>query len=194
MNHIFNGQTTVSNATVVLNGRTVVNTNVTLNNCHIFMGKDAVIDIYNGKSLTLGPNTIIEACGDDMWDAIEIRRLANLHANGATIRDAKAAVRSLNGGYYNLHSTSFINNLIGIDVTPHRNQGTHPGTYVNCEFRKNSTLKRPYNGSQSVIGIRVKNVDYIELGLACNDQYNFNDWSEFVNLDFGIHADQSGGE
>lgn len=105
---------------IVITSDFIVDQSINFEYSEILMLADAKIIIQSGCSLSL-KECILHACGDVLWDRIEVTGPAGTAGPGhlisignSIIEDATNAVYVLNGGQINLHSLFFNKNLIGI--------------------------------------------------------------------------------
>lgn len=192
-----------SNSTIVINGTFTVNTDVTFQNCKIWLGPNARITVNNGKSLTLhtsstGPQTILGAGCGYMWDGILLNGAASQlfissdNPNLPTkIQDAKNAVASYLKGKYTISNAIFDKNLKCIvvnDPVP----GVFGGAVVATKFICTAQPLPYYNNNfivsqitKTQIGVEVNNNSAdgtVKIGIPGLGQNTFD------NLGIGIKA------
>jgi len=103
---------------IVFNGVTTINHNLTFTGCpNIRFGVNARINVMPGFTLTFEECNLQQAC-DCPWDGIyaEDPTAEIIIKSKSTVRDAKNAIVSNNGGNFNITSTWFINNLVALWV------------------------------------------------------------------------------
>ena len=140
------------------------------NKSDIRFGPDARIKVSNSQYLEVVNKCHLHSCdGVSMWDGIytdDPSSLVYIHDGNNLVEDAKNAVVSNNGGIFEINSTTFNNNYIGIQVNGFN--GIHQGTVWGCTFAGTGTLLNPYAGYCSLdyplCGIQINNVDYIRIG------------------------------
>ncbi|MEI6311378.1 MAG: T9SS type A sorting domain-containing protein [Bacteroidota bacterium] len=180
-----------------LNGTLVINTNTTLIGKTFRMGPNAKIIINDGKQLNL-TNCTLDACVNYMWDGIYINRVSSaltsliLTGTGTqftTLKSAKNAVVSNNGGNYTINNNTMILSCykgIVVNTTP----STHTGIIVNTTIdnTSNVNLLPPYETRTTTYkGIEINNVQNITIG----DRLNSANMNMFNNADFGIYSFES---
>ncbi|MGB3948262.1 MAG: T9SS type A sorting domain-containing protein [Bacteroidia bacterium] len=186
---------TATGANIALNGTFVVSNNITLSNCEVKLGTDAVILIKSGFTLNITTNSHLSAC-NNMWDKILIEPGGYLIVDkNSLIEDAKTAVYSMNGGKFLLSSARLNKNYKHIELTPYN--GVHPGSIVGssltCQLipgNAPTTLKPPYSGYRTDVGIEINEVDNVQIGT--NVGTNLNTLKNmFKNMNTGIRSGQS---
>jgi hypothetical protein len=105
---------------IIISDEFIVDQSINFEYTEILLLEDAKIIVRPGCSLNL-KECILHACGDVLWDRIEVAGPTgtvgpgNLISIGNTIiEDATNAVYVLNGGQVNIHSLFFNKNLVGI--------------------------------------------------------------------------------
>jgi Secretion system C-terminal sorting domain len=186
---------TLTNRNFSINGTLTMDVSMTWTGCKVKLGADAVIDILNGKTLSLTKSatsvTYLSACYQ-MWDKIKIQPLGRLIADKNTlIEDAKTAVYSIAGGKYTLNAIRLNRNYVDIALTPFT--GTHTGTVQGTNFTCQSivsgtppTLNYPYLGYRTNIGIDINSVTSVTIGVVGTANIN-----KFENMNTGIQMVKS---
>jgi len=112
-----NGVNTLSTTNQIkFTGITIIDEDLEILNCpNIFMGANAKIVVMPGKKLQISGSTL-QGCTCP-WDGIFTENsTATVLISNSTIRDARNAVVSSNRGYFNITTTNFVNNKIGLWV------------------------------------------------------------------------------
>lgn len=191
----FSSNTTI-NTTHYINGQIIINANDTLGGkpgsplCYFQMGPNAKIIINPGKTLTINHRSILEAYCDTMWDGIYIsdNTAKLILKDTSTVKDAKNAIVSNNGGNFQLsNSDTLRNNYKNVVVNAYT--GTHPGKISQTTFTCNATLLPQYPpvsavSSRTYEGVEINGVNAIYIG----DTTAYSKRNTFNNLDYGINA------
>ncbi|MFY9309535.1 MAG: T9SS type A sorting domain-containing protein [Bacteroidia bacterium] len=186
---------TATGANIAFNGTFIVSNNITLVNCEVRLGADAIIHIKSGFTLNITTNSHLSACSN-MWDKILIEPGAYLIVDkNSLIEDAKTAVYSMNGGKYLLSSARLNRNYKHMELTAYA--GIHPGIITGTNFTcqlipggSAANLKPPYTANRTDVGIEINNVDNVRIGT--NVGANLNQLTNtFKNMNTGIRSVQS---
>ncbi len=167
-----------------------------ISNSDIRFGSDAKVVINNFQVLKVVSQSHLHSCnGINMWDGIYTEDPSSLVyiSNGINlIEDAKNAVVSSNGGNFQINSTTFNNNYIGVLVNTYSNG--HPGKIWGCKFTGTGTLLSPYSNYCSLnyplCGIQLSEVEHIQIGEPV--YYNTLGRNIFQSVLCGIFATNSG--
>jgi hypothetical protein len=178
-----------------VNGQIIINANVTFGGTitsNFRMGPNAKIIINPGYTLTINHSSMLYAICDTMWDGIYItRNTAHLDVNAnSSIRDAKNAIVSINGGDFQLSGSDTLrNNYKCVVVEPYA--GTHTGKISQTIFTCNiSPLLPQYPPVSSALstrtheGVEIDTVSKIFIG----DTTAYSKRNTFNNVDYGINA------
>lgn len=201
---IYGLSTINTNNPIVFNGLITINENLTFNNCpNIKLGTNARINIMPGKTLTFNNCTLSQAC-DCPWDGIYTEDFTSkIILNNSTVRDAKNAVVSANGGNFNITGTHFINNKVGLYIRNYNPDWiydfmgnkiappSHPG-FINSSTIKKDVLYPGYYLADPVVnghlsGIIVDTVYKLTIG----DPIDINNKNHFLLLNWGIRTKKS---
>ncbi|MBN2727934.1 MAG: T9SS type A sorting domain-containing protein [Bacteroidales bacterium] len=116
---------------------------VDLRGCLVEFSPNSKITIESGATLKLGKECILQACNGIMWDGIYIENGGTLISEGQTrIMDAKNAVVSLDGGFYDISFTYFDKNFKHLVVEPFA--GNHSGTIEKSSLSCTSSILPQY--------------------------------------------------
>jgi hypothetical protein len=177
-----------------VNGQVIINANITIGGigtsqrAHLCMGPNAKIIINPGKTLTIKDSSELYALCDTMWDGIYISgTTAHLKVSGnSSIRDAKNAIVSINGGDYQLSGSDTLrNNYKNVVVNSY--SGTHSGKISQTTIRCNATLipqYPPVSASRTYDGVEIGGVNKIYIG----DTTAYSKRNTFDNMDYGINS------
>jgi len=130
-------------------------------------------------------NCTLTSCPDmAMWNGTYIEDdNATLEVDASLFENAKNAVVSVDGGEFEITSSFFNENYIGLMVLPYANG--HSGYVENTRFTT-SALIAPYYNEVGFAGIQCIGVAYIVIGDSSNSSYN-----QFDNILYGIHSKDS---
>ena len=181
---------------IIFNGVTTVDKNIVFANCpNIRFGTNASMNVKPGKSLEF-INCIIKQTCDCPWNGLFTEYLtSNIILTNDTIRDAKNAVVSSNGGLYQITSTNFVNDSVGLYVRNYNPQWLnkingkqyappgHQGYVVGSSFTKNSVLPGFYSNAH-LTGVILDTVYNIKIGDSTQINY-------YSHLQWGIKTRKS---
>lgn len=161
------GITSLTGADIVVTGTFLVDQNLTLTNCTVYMEDNAEILVNSGCTLNID-GTTIQACpgGTVLWSRIAVgdpSSLINI-TNNCTIRDANTAIHSVNGGEYSIQGTLATGSVFESNRNHIRveNSGTPiTGLITGTTFDNSNTL---IDGTQGQEGIFIDNVNSINIG------------------------------
>jgi hypothetical protein len=175
-----------------INGQIIIDANVTFGGstyqCAIEMGPNAKIIINPGKTLTINRQSHLEAYCDTMWDGIYISdNTAHLILKDtSTVKDAKNAVVSNNGGDFQITNCVVLkNNYKNIVVNSYA--GNHAGKISQTSIKCDATLKTQFPSviaSRTYSGVEISTVAKIFIG----DTTAYTKRNTFDNMDYGINA------
>ena len=185
-----------NNNTIIFNGITTIDRNIIFTNCHnLRLGTNAKIYVKPGKTLEFINCNIRQTC-DCPWNGFYTDDYtAKIILINDTIRDAKNAVVSSNGGNYQISSTNFINDSVSLYVHnynppwQYRFNGLkyapagHQGFVVATNFINNPSFPGYYANSH-LTGIIVDTVYNLYIG----DSTQLNSYS---HLQWGIKTRKS---
>jgi hypothetical protein len=155
-------------------------------NSTLAIGPGVSITVPNGSTLILD-QSILSACGENMWRGIIVEQGGTLQNTSSTISDAQFGIQAQDATVVHVDNGTFTNNYIGIDFT---SQGAIGAAFIdaiviNSTFQS-TTLKAPYFGqtptplSHSFKGINIDNNTFINIGDGATID-NF-----FSGLNYGI--------
>ncbi len=184
---------------VIFNGITTIDQNLTFTGCpNIMLGSNARINVMPGITLTFNNCKLIQTCTCP-WNGIFAENDSSIIVlNNDTIRDAKNAVVSNNGGNFQITSTQFVNDSIGLyvhnynpswvyDHYGNRNApASHSGKIVSSIITKNTALPGYYS-NKKLTGIIVDTVYNLMIG----DTINSSQMNYFSYLQWGIKIKKS---
>jgi hypothetical protein len=161
-------------------------------NSDVRFGADAKVSVNPSQVFEVINHSHLHSCdGINMWKGIytmDPSALVYIHDGNNLVEDAGAAIWSENGGNFQVNSTTFKNNFIGIMVGWYN--GAHPGKVWGCTFTGTGTLLSPYNSWCSMeypqCGIRVHDVKQIQLGEPA--YYNTYGRNIFQSMFSGIYC------
>ena len=150
--------------------------------CSILFGPNVKIKLKPNKTLTIIKSTLQSGC-NYMWYGIYVDNInEDVRVNNSTVRDAKNAVYSKNGGNYEITSSAFEDNYIGVLVSdysplifPPQTPTPHPGSVTGTIFQTNTYLEPPYFGLKAQYGIKISEVNNITIGNPLESQNTFED-------------------
>jgi hypothetical protein len=183
VNHIFNGTLSTSLSANYFNGtQTIihgifwVDDDFIMNNAHVYLDDDAEIFVMADATLTI-ENSILEACGLDLWAQISVGTDATLEVDNSIFRDAYSAITVSSNGILILTGQNlFENNHTGISFL----QPTNTFAVNNCTFRSTGNLLSPFSNQIGEFGIMTKYIDQGTIG-------SFGNGNTFENLHYGIY-------
>ncbi len=149
---------TVTGQTFSINGTFIVDQNLTLSDCNVFMGSNAKIVVNPFKTLDL-EGSHLHGCGT-LWNTIDVSPQAFINSNGSVLEDADSAIYIETRAQYQINSTVFNKNFIGMAIHYSNAQDYINGSLFTC--RDFTTPLNGINNSSNIIS------DYV----ATN--YNFN--------------------
>lgn len=176
----------LSNQVILINGTFTLDQSLLLDDCKVYMGDDARIDVLPGRFFHMR-NSDIRACGSRMWDGIYLpQQSAGFLAEGSQVRDAKNAVVSRDGGAFYIVNSVFDLNRVHVQVEPFA--GVHTAVIQSSELVCNGTLLAPYTGMRTLNAISVDQVGLLSIGNSASS----NEQNLIRNADYGINAQNSG--
>ena len=174
----------------------IVDANTTISSSTVLCAPNATIQINAPYTLTI-IRSHLYSCGLDMWDGIVITGGGNLVIlNNSLIEDAKIAVRSDNAAgiaNFNISTTNFNRNYVGVLVDNFTGPGVHPGLISNSTFGSTISvtstsntplLDNPHHGQSAEVGVGLSNVNSIVIG----DPSSTANANNFVYLRTGIRS------
>ncbi|MEO8088583.1 MAG: hypothetical protein ABI763_17325, partial [Bacteroidota bacterium] len=179
-----------------IHGTLTIDVPFIFNNSDVRLGDDAKIVVNNFQVFEIINQSHLHSCdGINMWDGIyteDPSAFIYIHDGGNLIEDAKNAIVSNNGGHFEINSTTFNNNYIGIHIAAY--SGIHPGRVWGCTFKGTGSLLRPYDNYCSLNypewGIYIDHVNHIQIGEPVF--YNTYGRNIFQFLLCGISSNASG--
>jgi hypothetical protein len=153
---------------VRINGTFYIDNNFSIllhqNTNSIQLAPDARIVVKNGATLTI-ERSELKACSGIMWHGIVVEPLGTLNIiNKSTVRDAKEAVRSINGAHYTIFDSQLIENYKNVIVDPFA--GAHTGSMTATIITGTVLALPPYQGIRSRSAVEVTDVNSITFGDA----------------------------
>ncbi len=164
---------------LIINGTVIFSGGVTFDNSSILMGPLAKIIVDNGhKFESINSSFLAKQCLI-MNDGIYAETINDsiVFISNSQLSSSINGLYSSNGAYLKANNSLFGNNLVGISIVNHKSQ-SYPlppppftsGTYIitNCEFGISQynplVLTYPYNYQQPLTGIRISNVEGVNIG------------------------------
>lgn len=183
VNHVFSGTSSsglasnyFDNTQTIIHGYFFVDVDFTMNNAHIYLDGGAEIYIMAGSTLNI-ENSILEACGLELWAQVSVGTNAKLNVENSIFRDATSAITVSSNGILVLTGQNiFEDNHTGISFL----QTTINFEVNNCIFRSTGNLLNPYSNQIGEFGIVLKFVDKGTIGSIGNG-------NTFQNLHYGIY-------
>ncbi|CAN5662468.1 hypothetical protein BH11BAC1_BH11BAC1_05470 [soil metagenome] len=153
-----------------IHGSLTIDVPFIFNNSDIRFGEDAKIFVNNFQVFEIINQCHLHSCdGINMWDGIyteDPSAFVYIHDGSNLIEDAKNAIVSNNGGHFEINSTTFNNNYIGVRITAYT--GIHTGKVWGCTFTGTGSLLKPYDNFCSMnypnCGMYVDHVNHIQIG------------------------------
>ncbi len=178
--------TSFTNQVIVINGTLEIDDDVTWENCDVYLGPDAKIEINGGYTLEINTGSRLTDCDDaNMWDGIYITGANNfVIIDDSEILNAKNAIVSLDGGVFEITNSYLEQNYKGIVIKGYG--AIHNGYIENTIINTSNYLISPYINQRGRFGIECDDVQYIVIGDSTNSDYN-----TFSNLDYGIYSKDS---
>ncbi len=182
-----------TNRTILINDTFTVDTNFSFVGCHnIILGPGAVIDVLSGDSLILN-DCIITSCSV-MARGIIAESGSKVKIQGSWIKDCLYGLEARNLSTIKVKSSYFINNFIGIYLSPYGTSGpiSINASITNTEFASSGNLKTPYltlspaQPTKPFAGIKLSDVSTVTVGNIGAQNLN-----KFTNLNYGIYAIRS---
>lgn len=130
----------------------------------IYMENDAKIVLDPGVTFELD-NMVVQHCPGqtDLWEEIEIpNSTCSLIVNDSRFTSAKTAVRSVNGGYFEIDNTGFVQNRQHLNVSSYPSL-PHNGSITNCNLT-NYPANLIEAGQQPGAAIAINNIFDITIG------------------------------
>jgi hypothetical protein len=156
---------------IFFNNDFIIDQSVTFDLCHFMrFAPGAKIIVQSNKTLRITRSTLAPKC-NEMWGGIEM----NNNTESVLLRDvsiigAKTGLLSSNGGYYQITSSNFIDNLVGIKVenyTTILTTSSIVGSYFGDVIGQ--PLLPPYQTEpQPLIGISIEDIKEITIGAPNN--------------------------
>ncbi|QTN37738.1 T9SS type A sorting domain-containing protein [Cryomorphaceae bacterium] len=189
INSLNGGNPIVSNRTVRINGNFEVDQKITFQNCTIYLGTDAKMNIDNFKTLYILESRV-EPCDIYMFEGIIADAPSDsLHFIDSKILGGKTAIQSKNNGYLKIRFSSFEDNHIGIGVYDYQ-PTTFPYAPNLIGIDGNEFI---HSGSNLIIPYQTQPYPY-----KCIDVANVNDLkiggvepNTFQDFQYGIYANTS---
>jgi hypothetical protein len=182
---------------VSISGTFLIDVDFTFNNSDVRFADGAIVHVNAGKTFEVTNQSHLHSCdGVNTWGGIRVNSatakvyIHDSPPNTNLIEEAEIALLSTNGGDFELNSTIFRNNHIGIWVSSF--SSTHPGQVYGCTFEGTGLMLAPHNiGSCSgddypIYGIYLADINYLQIGDA--SQFVTYGRNVFKNLKFGISA------
>jgi len=172
--------------TILIDGTFIIDRTTVFDNCpNIIFSPNAQIIFEDGGELYINKSHL-RACSNTMWDGI-INNQPNtlLVVDSSTIEDATVGIAATLPASFQVTSTTFDNNNIGITVVSLVSD-TFTGVVEGCQFKCTSPtgLKAPFDGKKTSSGIIAYNVNGWKIPLGGdNAQPNF-----FKGINNGITA------
>ncbi|MBP6511629.1 MAG: T9SS type A sorting domain-containing protein [Bacteroidia bacterium] len=184
-----NYSSTYSNTSFYIKGLFTIDSNLTLNNCTVFMAAGAQIIIVSNVMFSLDSNTNIIGC-DTMWQGILMEPGAGIEVfNGSKINDANRAIQIDDECELYLTNAQFYDNIVGV-YSESRNGDSYrfqAFSVTGTTFDFNGSLRpdyvgQPIHGSIPNAGINLTDVSIegIEIG-----KYGAG-MNSFQNMNFGV--------
>jgi len=162
----------IFNACIIVQGRFVLDADLSISSSRIIMNKGAELDLANGVTLTMEDN-VIEGC-NHMWKGIKVNEDAYLDMEKNQIKDAQYAVHAFNRSQIRLVGNTFDRNYVGVRVPP---SATSPGSqlinsngFINNKFYCTGNLKTPFAGQAptpgtvTLAGVELNDVSGLPIG------------------------------
>lgn len=170
--------------TLCIQGTCNVDIDFTFTKCNIVMDDDAKIIVKSGKKLIIDQCWIHSCDGVNMWDQIKLEGGGfNLVVqNGSVIEDGDTAIAVASSAIFNITNCQFNKNYISINIMD--SPSSVSSSYISgCLFSCYSTynlaatrsncLLEPWGGFRSENGIRVNNIEEVQIGDAGGDPMTF---------------------
>lgn len=172
------GSNVFTGLTIWMESTTTISSNITFNNCDIYLGPYAEIKVDNNAEtfLTLDSNTHVQACSSVMWQGIYVNEGMIKVLNNTIIEDGIEAIviNKLGlGGSYQVRNSTLKNNwksLINYSSS---------GSFYGNTVTNDAPLLAPHLGDGSFTGILLHNSN-VTIGSANYAQ------NTFSSLKFGI--------
>ena len=174
--HFINGRNIAINGTVTLKDSLVIS-NTSLSGGGIFFGPYAKLVLDTGAYFEINDGNLRNAC-EYMWDGIYTNSInETIKINTSVVENSINGLVSSNGGTLLLDSIEFVDNLIGVQLLNYKSVLLMPPppftpaniSITNCTFNNQYTSNLnlqyyPYYNKQSVVGIKVSNMEDIIIG------------------------------
>jgi hypothetical protein len=174
-----------SSTTVAIEGHLIVNSNFTISDSEIVMGKDAKITVNSGSLLSIVQSRIHACCF--MWDGIILEDGSVVVVNQSSIEDADTAIYGngdvgcyirngvLNKNYY---SGYFENNANTLNLQLDNVMISCINSITPVSYG-NDNLRKPRTDVRSNVGLFLRDIGMATIGTSTGQ-------NEFNNLDYGI--------
>lgn len=177
-----------------VNGTWTINSDLTINNCEIFMAPGATIVVRPGTTLSLINGTYLHAGCGEMWESIVVAPGAELFLDNATIEDAIFGTSIWPQSNYQIKETTFNKNYVHVLFLPvsffwffNPPTGTITESRFLChddvnDMASNTTLLQPYTGFRTLAGVySINGYDGLVVGGDAAGNY-------FENANLGIYC------
>lgn len=182
---IIGGTHTIINTSIAINGTFEIDADLIIDNCTVYFGPQAKINVQQGKMLWIKRNSILKAGCNEMWDGIYVSHPSSVVLiDDSRIQDAENAVYSNNGGNYIIQRNVFDLNHKHLVVN---NAANHAGIVVSNQLLCAGTLITPRSGQRTHIAVEINDVLGINIGSAAQPMF----LNTIDNADFGIFAKRS---
>ncbi len=178
---------------ILINDTFTVDHDFAFKSCHnIILGPGAVINVLPGDSLILDDCTITSC--SVMARGIIAQSGSKVKIQGSWIKDCLYGLEARNLSTIKVKSSYFINNFIGIYLSPFGTSGpiSINASITNTEFASLGNLKTPYltlspaQPTKPFAGIKLSDVSTVTVGNIGVQNLN-----KFTNLNYGIYAIRS---
>ncbi|MBS1546300.1 MAG: T9SS type A sorting domain-containing protein [Bacteroidetes bacterium] len=147
--------TEISNTTMDILGQFLIDGQLTITNCTVYMEPGAEIIVLPGGALRMGGCTV-GSCTEVMWKSITASEGSYVHLSGCTVRDAENVVTALNGATVRLGENQFIDDRTALFVPADPDDAfNYSDVLVSMAgnlFTSTGTLAAPYPGQTTPVG------------------------------------------
>lgn len=179
-NRLYHGKRLYVNGTVLITD----NSTVRIEKSQVYLAPDTRIEVNSNAQLLLRDDTF-SSCDTLMWDGIHVTNVnAYLSVAYCSIRDAKYAIFSQDGGNFLINKSNFDRNYVHLRVENYT--GEHQGSITNSRLTCNGQLMPQYpwvRAGRTDKAIWIKFVRSITIGSGVSNSQNI-----IENCDVGIYA------
>lgn len=183
---LVDSQGTVLFGSIFIDGTVYFNNNLVFEECDIMMGPGAAIVVGNNSQLSIMKSSHVYSCdGSGMWKEIKVLSGSSIRIENSRIEDGITAINCEPWTEHIIFNSQLMNNFVSFHKTGVVNPGSR---FTNNTVEVDRNLYSPYESKdEGHIGVLLTKVPLITIG---HNSYG-NHHNDFINLDFGVFAEQS---